>query len=51
MYRVALRDDNGNLIGYYKKHEYRNRETMIKKTLLIFLLNIRSVFFIIVSGY
>ena len=25
---VALRDDGGNLIGYYEKHEYRNRETM-----------------------
>jgi hypothetical protein len=24
---VALRDDNGTLIGYYEKHEYRNRET------------------------
>lgn len=24
---VALRDDCGNLIGYYEKHEYRNRET------------------------
>ena len=24
---VALRDENGNLIGYYEKHEYRNRET------------------------
>ena len=27
VYMVALRDDNGNLIGYYKKHEYRNHET------------------------
>ena len=27
VYMVALRDDNGNLIGYYEKHEYRNRET------------------------
>lgn len=25
---VALRDDAGKLIGYYEKHEYRNRETM-----------------------
>ena len=24
---VALRDDDGTLIGYYEKHEYRNRET------------------------
>lgn len=27
VYMVALRDDSGNLIGYYEKHEYRNRET------------------------
>lgn len=27
VYMVALRDDTGNLIGYYEKHEYRNRET------------------------
>ena len=27
VYMVALRDDCGNLIGYYEKHEYRNRET------------------------
>lgn len=26
VYMVALRDDNGALIGYYEKHEYRNRE-------------------------
>lgn len=26
VYMVALRDDNGTLIGYYEKHEYRNRE-------------------------
>ena len=25
---VALRNDVGDLIGYYEKHEYRNRETM-----------------------
>ena len=24
---IALRDDEGNLIGYYEKHEYRNAET------------------------
>ena len=24
---VALRDTDGALIGYYEKHEYRNRET------------------------
>lgn len=28
VYMIALRDDQGNLIGYYEKHEYRNRETM-----------------------
>ena len=27
VYMVALRDDDGTLIGYYEKHEYRNRET------------------------
>ena len=27
VYMVALRDDDKNLIGYYEKHEYRNRET------------------------
>ena len=24
----TLRDDSGKLIGYYEKHEYRDRETM-----------------------
>lgn len=28
VYMVALRDDSGALIGYYEKHEYRERETM-----------------------
>ena len=28
VYIVALRDDSGTLIGYYEKHEYRDRETM-----------------------
>ena len=28
VYMVALRAENGTLIGYYEKHEYRNRETM-----------------------
>ena len=28
VYMVALRDDSGTLIGYYEKHEYRDRETM-----------------------
>ena len=27
VYMVALRDGNGTLIGYYEKHEHRNRET------------------------
>ena len=27
VYMVALRDENGELIGYYEKHEYRNKET------------------------
>lgn len=27
VYMVALRDNIGTLIGYYEKHEYRNRET------------------------
>ena len=27
VYMVALRDKDGTLIGYYEKHEYRNRET------------------------
>ncbi|MCR5250346.1 MAG: fatty acid/phospholipid synthesis protein PlsX [Lachnospiraceae bacterium] len=28
VYMVALRNDAGELIGYYEKHEYRDRETM-----------------------
>ena len=28
VYMVALRDESKKLIGYYEKHEYRNRETM-----------------------
>lgn len=28
VYMVALRDESGALIGYYEKHEYRDRETM-----------------------
>lgn len=27
VYMVALRDEDGMLIGYYEKHEYRNVET------------------------
>ena len=26
VYMVALRDDDGILIGYYEKHEYRNKD-------------------------
>lgn len=26
VYMVALRDESGRLIGYYEKHEFRNRE-------------------------
>ena len=28
VYMVALRDEDGKLIAYYEKHEYRTRETM-----------------------
>ena len=28
VYMVALRNEEGDLIGYYEKHEYRNRESM-----------------------
>lgn len=28
VYMVALRDGDGKLIGYYEKHEYRDRETL-----------------------
>ena len=27
VYMIALRNDDETLIGYYEKHEYRNRET------------------------
>ena len=27
VYMVALREEDGRLIGYYEKHEYRQRET------------------------
>lgn len=27
VYMVALRDENGKLLGYYEKHEFRNAET------------------------
>lgn len=26
VYMIALRNDNGDLIGYYEKHEYRNKD-------------------------
>ena len=26
VYMIALRNDGGELIGYYEKHEYRNRD-------------------------
>lgn len=29
VYMVALRDENGRLIGYYEKHEFRNAESGI----------------------
>jgi len=29
VYMIALRDDSGNLIGYYEKHEFRTRDTSI----------------------
>lgn len=29
VYMVALRDEDGTLIGYYEKHEYRNVETAV----------------------
>lgn len=28
VYMIALRDESKKLIGYYEKHEFRNRETM-----------------------
>ena len=28
VYMVALRDESGNLIAYYEKHEYRDKESM-----------------------
>ena len=28
VYMIALRNEAGELIAYYEKHEYRNRETM-----------------------
>ncbi len=28
VYMIALRDDSGDLIGYYEKHEFKNRETV-----------------------
>ncbi|MDE6732457.1 MAG: PAS domain-containing protein [Oscillospiraceae bacterium] len=34
VYMIALRDDRGELIGYYEKHEYRTNETMKKYDLI-----------------
>ena len=31
VYMVALRDEDGGLIGYYEKHEYRTPETVNSK--------------------
>ena len=28
VYMVALRDESGDVIAYYEKHEYRDKETM-----------------------
>ena len=28
VYMIALRNEAGELIAYYEKHEYRDRETM-----------------------
>ena len=39
VYMVALRDDEGTLIGYYEKHEYRNKEI---DTFLSHLVNCNS---------
>lgn len=33
VYMIALRDENGALIGYYEKHEYRGPETSAPYTL------------------
>jgi hypothetical protein len=30
VYMVALRDEDGTLIGYYEKHEYRDVETCMR---------------------
>ena len=30
VYMIALRDETGELLGYYEKHEYRNHETCEK---------------------
>lgn len=34
VYMVALRNERGKLIGYYEKHEYRDRETMKRYDLI-----------------
>lgn len=34
VYMIALRDESGELIGYYEKHEIRTNETMEKYNLI-----------------
>lgn len=34
VYMVALRDEDGQLIGYYEKHDHRNRETAVPYAVL-----------------
>ena len=31
VYMIALRDEQGSLIGYYEKHEYRNCEKLLQQ--------------------
>ncbi|MDE6501362.1 MAG: PAS domain-containing protein [Ruminococcus sp.] len=33
IYMIALRDENGNLIGYYEKHELRTPDTSTRYTM------------------
>lgn len=42
VYMVALRDDDGTLIGYYEKHQYRNREkdTIYNFTIAILVISV-----------
>ncbi len=34
VYMIALRDEEGKLIGYYEKHEYRNAETQSRYNMI-----------------